>query len=126
MFGKKTGTEALNLLELVPKRIREFDVDENGVVTVKMPRFNYDWMMRHLVPRRRSPYVHTRLDDVGSFVWMQCDGETPVELIAERMRDRFGDAVEPVHDRLKVFLQQLSRRTWLTLHHPDGREVFKS
>ncbi len=125
MFGKKKETEAVNLLELVPKRIREYNTDENGVVTVMMPRFEHDWMMRHLVPRWKNPYVRTRLDDVGSFVWLQCDGETAVSVIAERMRDQFGEAVEPVHDRLKVFLQQLSRRTWLTLHHSDGREVFK-
>ncbi len=126
MFGKKKETEALNLLELVPKRTRNFDVDENGSVTVMMPRFEHDWMMRRFVPRWKNPYVHTRLDDVGSFVWLQCDGETPVETIAERMREHFGEAVEPVHDRLKVFLQQLTRRTWLTLHHADGNEIFKS
>ncbi|MFZ1731501.1 MAG: PqqD family protein [Bacteroidota bacterium] len=127
MFGKKKAEEeALNLLELVPRRKREFEVDENNVVTVMMPRFENPWMLKSFVPRWKSPYVRTKLDDVGSFVWLQCDGETPVEIIAERMREHFGEKIEPAHERLKFFFQMLTRRTWLTLHHADGTEIFKS
>jgi hypothetical protein len=122
MFGSKKQPEH-NLLDLVPRRIREFDVDDAGIVTVKIPRFEYSWMRRHLVPRWKNPHVHTRLDDVGSFVWLQCDGETPVGVIAERLRERFGERVEPVNGRLKVFFQVLTRRTWLTLHHHDGTQL---
>jgi hypothetical protein len=126
MFGKKKTVEALNLLELIPKRVREFDMDENEIVTVNMPRFEHAWMLRHLVPSWKSPYMRTRLDDVGSFIWLQCDGKTPVHVIADRLLERFGEDIEPVHDRLKVFLQQLTRRTWMTLHLADGTEAFKS
>lgn len=126
MFGKNKTEDTLNLLELVPHRCREFDVDEHEIVTVSMPRFEHAWMLRYFVPRWKSPYVRTRLDDIGSFIWLQCDGETPVQVIADRMFERFGENVEPVHDRLKVFLQQLTRRTWLTLHHADGKQIFKS
>ncbi len=126
MFGKKKEEEALNLLELVPQRKREFEVGEDNVVTVLMPRFEHDWMLKRFVPRWKSPYVRTKLDDVGSFVWLQCDGETPLEIIAERMSEEFGEKVEPVHERLKFFMQQLTRRTWLTLHHADGTQIFKT
>jgi hypothetical protein len=119
MFSRKKE-ETLNLLELVPRRAREFNVDESGIVTVKMPRFETGWMLRHLVPRWKSPYVLTRLDDVGSFVWLQCDGETPVGAIATRMQEKFGERIEPVNGRLKVYFQQLTRRTWITLHRADG------
>ncbi len=119
MFRRKKE-ETLNLLELIPRRTREFDVDDEGIVTVKMPRFETGWMLRHLVPRWKSPHVRTRLDDVGSFVWLQCDGETPVGAIAERMQEKFGERIEPVNGRLKVFFQQLARRTWITLHRADG------
>lgn len=119
MFGKKNQPE-FNLLDLIPHRERDFDVDEEGLVTVSVPRFKHDWMMRNLVPRWKNPHIRTRLDAVGSFVWLQCDGSTPTGEIAARMQERFGEEVEPVYDRLKLFLQLMTRRTWIRLHHADG------
>ena len=119
MFGKKKTPE-YNLLDLVPHRLREFDVDAEGLVTVNVPRFKPGWMAHHLLPRWNHPNIRTKLDAVGSFVWLQCDGATHTGEIADRLRDRFGEDVEPVHDRLKLFLQLMTRRTWIRLHHADG------
>lgn len=122
MFGKKEQ-EQLNLLTLIPQRRRDYDIDEQGIVTVHMPRFESAWMRKYLVPKRRNPFVHTRLDAVGSFVWQQCDGVTSVAGIAERMREHFGEDAEPVHDRLALFIRVLFRRTWISLHHEDGTAI---
>lgn len=121
MFRKKEPQ--INLLELIPHRLCEFDVDEKQIVTVKMPRFQKKWMLQNLVPRWKSPTINTKLDSVGSFVWLQSDGTQTVFDIAERMREEFGEDIEPVYDRLKLFLQQLGRREYLQLRHPDGTPV---
>jgi hypothetical protein len=118
MFRKQPPR--INLLELIPQRRCEFNVDADRIVTVKLPRFRREWMIQFLVPRWKSPFIQTKLDRVGSFVWLQCDGDQSVHDIAERMREEFGEDIEPVYDRLKLFLHQLGKRDYLSLVHPDG------
>lgn len=122
MFGKKK-TPALNLLELVPKHAREFETDANGIVTVRVPRFKYDWMARHLLPRRKDPQIHTRLDAYGSFVWLRIDGVRDVADIGRELEAHFGADVHPVYERLGMFVRAMRDRTFIVLHHADGRPV---
>ena len=122
MFGKKKP-EPVNLLTLIPKHRRDFEVDEQGIVTVMMPRFESAWALKYLVPKRRSPYVRTRLDESGSFVWKQIDGIVNVAEIAERMKTDIDEQMDAVHARLGLFIKILFRRTWITLHHADGTRV---
>ena len=121
MFSKQQSD--INFLELTPHRRCEFDVDAEQIVTVRIPRFRKAWMLHFFVPRRKSPYIHTTLDRVGSFVWMQCDGARTVEDIADRMREEFGEDIEPVYERLKLFFRQLGGREHLSLTLPDGTSV---
>jgi hypothetical protein len=60
-------------------------------------------------PRLRLPYYRIHLDDVGTFVWDHMDGETTIGAIADHVRAKFGDRVEPIYDRLRLFLQQLEQ-----------------
>lgn len=122
MFAKKTK-EAHNLLELVPRRLREYDVDDDGIVTVRVPRFKYQWMATRFVPRWKNPNILTRLDAVGSHVWLSIDGERTVAAIAELADERFGEAMHPLHDRLSVFLHSLLHRGFISLHTADGTSV---
>ena len=122
MFGTKKKP-ALNLLELVPKHARAYDVADDGTVTVRVPRFKYDWMSRHLLPRRRNPHIHTRLDAYGSFVWLRIDGVRTVAEIGEELDAHFGEDVRPVYDRLGLFVRAMRDRTFIVLHHADGTPV---
>jgi hypothetical protein len=57
------------------------------------------------------------LDDVGTYVWSKCDGETRVAEIAEGLRDVFGQRVEPAEDRLVQFLSNLMRGRFVSVDH---------
>lgn len=115
----------LNLLELVPRRVQEFDVDDEGMVTVRVKRFKYDWMAVAFLPKRKSAYIHTKLDAFGSHVWLACDGNSNVHTISESLLQAFGEEIEPVHDRLKLFIQQLTHRGFIVMQHADGTPVRK-
>lgn len=119
MFGKKKQP-ALNLLELVPERLRAFEVDDEGIVTVNTPRFKQEWMRRHLVPRWKNPSILTRLDAVGSHVWMHIDGTRNVADIAAACVDRFGDDIQPVYERLPLFIRAMRDRGFIALRRTDG------
>jgi hypothetical protein len=102
-----------NLLELIPHREIAYETDEEGQVILKMPRFHHPLAVRLLGPFLRSPAFDLRLDAFGSFVWVQCDGFTTVAEIGERLREEFGDQVEPLWDRLGKFLRKLEREDLL-------------
>jgi hypothetical protein len=78
-------------------------------VVLLRPRFGRGWLGRRLQAAFRPRPYRVLLDDVGSFVWRMCDGEAPVETIAAAMKERFGEEVEPVEDRLVTFLKSLLR-----------------
>lgn len=49
------------------------------------------------------------LDEVGSFAWRLFDGERTVGEVAEELRQAFGEAVEPVEDRLGELVRMMHR-----------------
>ncbi|MCZ7558277.1 MAG: PqqD family protein [Bacteroidia bacterium] len=122
MFAKKAKVTH-NLLELVPRRLRDYDVDDEGIVTVRVPRFKYQWMATRFLPKWKNPNILTRLDAIGSQVWLNIDGQRTVAAIAALADERFGEAMHPLHDRLSVFLHSLLRRGFISLHKPDGTQV---
>lgn len=113
--------EPLNLYSLKPRRMVEWEVDSEGRVTLLVPKFRRGILARWLQPRLRRPLFRIKLDEFGSYVWQQCNGDTPVKTIGEEMKSRFGNAIEPVYDRIAQFLQQLENSRFLTIsekHHP--------
>jgi hypothetical protein len=106
---RKDDRPVVNLLDLVPERKIDFEVIDEERVVLLAPRFRLRWLRRIFEPRMKNPFVRVRLDEVGSAVWLACDGKTNVGRIASLLRDRFGEKIEPCHDRLAMFLHGLER-----------------
>jgi hypothetical protein len=94
-----------NLLDLKPVRLVEHLL-EGEQVAVLIPRFRSRWM-GWLQRRLSRPYVKLRLDSLGTAVWLDCNGDHKVLDIGHRLKRRFGEEVEPVWDRLGLFLRQM-------------------
>jgi hypothetical protein len=112
-MGRRKHRREINLLELVPCRMIEYDADENVIVTLQAPRFRSRFMRRYLQPRLKRPYLKVSLDEVGSSIWMLCDGNRKIKDIAEIMRKRFGERIEPCYERLGLFFQQLEHARFI-------------
>jgi len=97
----------INLLELIPERIVGSETGEDGLVTIQAPRFHNRVLKRLIEPRLKRPHMMLRLDEIGTAVWEQIDGERNVREIGAILREAFGDKIEPCHDRLAVFFTQL-------------------
>jgi hypothetical protein len=99
----------VNLLELTPVRIAKWEeVGERVVVLRPAPTSRglkrlLDSFLHALSARR------LRLDDIGSFAWRELDGERTVGQVASRMRERFGDSVEPATERLGHLIRAMHR-----------------
>jgi hypothetical protein len=101
--------EGVNLLELAPARVAEWEEVGDRIV-VHRPRPNgpwparaVHWLLYLMAPRR------IRLDECGSFAWRRLDGRCTVGDLAQHLRDRFGDAVEPAEQRLGRLIRVMRR-----------------
>ena len=111
---KKNGLEGLkiNLLDLIPVRNIKWEKKEDLIVLLK-PKFKHPFLRKHILPRLKNPYFKIRLDPVGSFIWELCNGSLPVRELAKSLKDKFGDEVEPLYDRLALFLQSLEKNHFI-------------
>ena len=104
-----------NLLALKPVRNVEWESRENGLVVLCVPKFRHPLLRRWVLPRLRTPVLRVKLDDVGSFVWGLCNGENTVGMIAGKLREEFGERLDPESDRLALFFRMLEREHYVSM-----------
>ncbi len=56
------------------------------------------------------------LDEIGSFVWKNIDGKKTAEEIAQKLEQKFGKKVAPVHQRLDKYLKILCEYKFISLN----------
>lgn len=64
-----------------------------------------------------------KLDAVGSFAWKRFDGDTTVGQVVAEIKHEFGDEVEPVEERLGMFVRLLRNERLLTYAGIDPPSV---
>lgn len=119
MKEKKTPPREVNLLELVPVRNMEWETGRGKRVVLLQPKFRNAFLARHLLPLMRNPHYRVKLDEIGSFFWENCDGIRTIKEIAELQRQKFGEAVEPLYDRMSLFLQTLQRSRFISFKNQN-------
>lgn len=105
----RTGAETTAFWNTCPRRRLDWRDVGDGRCVVLRPGLGEGRVGRWLAARLGNPCYRIRLDDVGTFIWKACDGETPLVAIAVRLRDAFGDRVEPAEERLARFVQTMVR-----------------
>ncbi|MCU0643144.1 MAG: PqqD family protein [bacterium] len=103
----------VNLLDLIPEQKIKFEESGDGLITLIKPKFKNKFLVKYLLPRIKKPNFKIKLDQFGSFVWKQCDGNNTVGQIANLLKAKFQDEIDPVHDRLAVFIQSLARNHFI-------------
>ncbi len=107
--GKEAELAGVNLLGLAPRRLASWEEVEGRAVAIRPEPTTrgLQGVRDRLVFRIATPRI--RLDDVGTFVWLHLDGERTVGEVAELLRERFGDQVEPAEERLGHLVLLLRR-----------------
>jgi hypothetical protein len=108
---------AVNLYELKPRQKRSFEELEDGAVAVLVPRYGNNVVGRLLKRVLNERPVRVRLEDVGASVWRLCDGDRTVLEIGEKLQSEYGDRIEPLYDRLELFLKQMHRAGLIDLEN---------
>lgn len=102
----KDNEDVLNLKFRICDNV-EYKIDDNGIVTIfekqdhKIQRF-----FRKL--KFRIPlYKEIAFDEISSAVFLEIDGDKTVKEIGENLVKRFGDKVEPLYERLLIFINHI-------------------
>ena len=109
-----------NYLDLVPvmNPQNSWDQDGEGIVTIHMVhRGVYAAIAQKFF---HTPRVsHIRLDEYGSFLWREIDGQRTVGDLAQRMKEQFGQKAEPLYDRLVKYMQILRNNRFILFRGRD-------
>ncbi len=110
-----------NLWELMPRRMFEHRISDEGLASIQVPRFRARWM-GWLQRRLRKPHVQLLLDELGTAVWLACDGERNMAQIANELEARFGTEQEVLAERLGLVIQHLDRGGLISCESSQGIE----
>lgn len=105
---KKKQVIEQNYLEKIPAHPAHipFTVDDCGIVTLAVENKGvFHRLAQFLLGKPKVSYVH--LDEHGSFVWQCLDGKNNILAIGEDVKAHFGDAAEPLYERLATFFKIL-------------------
>jgi hypothetical protein len=107
------------ILSCLPQRLAEHEVGPDDRVVVLQPRFSWN-PMQALMVRWKRPHIRVKLDEVGSFTWLRCDGAASVSEIVAALEQHFGDKVPRVQERTLLFFRSLARSKLIALRRtPD-------
>ena len=56
------------------------------------------------------------LDEIGSFIWLLCDGNKTVGEITKLAHEHFQDKIEPVKERVELFVNQMNKNKLVSLY----------
>ncbi len=112
---------AVEFWNALPSRRFDWSQDADGRCVVLRPKLGEGRVGRWFAARLGDPCYRIRLDEFGTFVWKACDGQTPLTVIAERLRDEFGDRVEPTQERLGRFVQKMLQGRMIAVDGSPGR-----
>jgi hypothetical protein len=104
-----------NILNYIPEINCRWDKNKDGKIHLLVPRFKNPWMKRIALRLGRSEWVKIFLDEIGSCSWSLIDGRRNVEEIGVELKQKMGDSVEPVYQRLTEFIVILAKNKFVLL-----------
>lgn len=117
LFEEKSSINRQTLLKikpiLDPKVVWETDVDGNVVIELNRQPGIFGRLLGifFAVPQKKKVV----LDELGSFVWIQCDGSTTVREISAGLRERYKLDRREAQVSLSLFFNDLSKRQLIEL-----------
>jgi hypothetical protein len=106
-FERRKILKKVNYLDIIPYRIHKEEIDENGLVTVLIPKFKRKFANNILTGIGKQHEIRIKLDEFGSEVWLLLNGRQNVSNITNILINKFGERIQPAEERLTKFLTNL-------------------
>ena len=103
-----------NYLDYIPKHNARFswEIKENGLVVIKVANTGFFNRIAQLI-FKRPKFSYIELEEFGSFIWQQIDGEKTVYEIGQAVKAEFGDKAEPLYERLAKYITILRNNAYV-------------
>ena len=99
-----------NFLDYVPKHNSLFEYRDNKAGNIEVKVHNKGVFNKIAqVFAKRPKYSFIELDEFGSFIWRQMDGEKTIYEIGLAVKEHFGEKAEPLYERLCEFIKILHK-----------------
>ncbi|MEG1409312.1 MAG: PqqD family peptide modification chaperone [Terrisporobacter sp.] len=102
----KTNQQVLNIVYKISDEI-EYEVNENGIVTLLEKQNHKIQQFLRKLKAKIPMYKKVELDEYGSAVFLAIDGVKTIEEIGRLLEDKFGEKVNPIYERLLLFLNHI-------------------
>lgn len=102
----KDNEEILNLKFRICDNLN-YKIDDNGIVTVLEKQDHKIQKFFRKLKFKIPLYKEITLDEISSEVFTEIDGIKTVKEIGECLEVKFGDKVNPLYERLLVFLNHI-------------------
>ena len=110
----KSEKKSKNFLEFIPVGNFNWSIsEETGKVVVERPKFDNPFLKKYLLPYFKKQNFNVNLDEFGSYVWQQIDGEKNVYEIANILEKKYGDKIQPVYERTSQFIKHLYQQRFV-------------
>ncbi len=110
------------ILELYPFKKFEHEI-VNDFVVILFKEMNPTFIEKIFFKKMINKPYKIDLDEVGSFIWLLCDGKYDVSQIIELSKAQFGEKIEPCEQRVLAFIEQLRTKKLIELYQKiDKRE----
>lgn len=120
VFSRK---KQINYLSLVPVGVVKEFTEENGRITLLIPKFKHPFFQRFFIPKHKSPHFRIHLDELGSLVWKQIDGKKNVEQICSGLAGSINPDSIPdegqLESRVTKFLTELYKNRFVKLEESN-------
>jgi len=96
-----------NFLDYIPMHSSKITWSEKeDIVVVDMYHKGFfPWIVQKLFYKPKVS--HVKLDKIGSFIWKRIDGERTINDLANELKSKYGDKIEPLYDRLIHYIKIL-------------------
>ncbi len=117
-YDKARESSIDNVFDYIAEPAVRWQIGREEKVDLLIPKFTNRWMKKVFGSLVRNPDIHIHLDDFGSFIWQQLDGRRTLPEIGRALEAKFGASVQPVYERLGLFVNMLAQRKFITLRKP--------
>ncbi len=114
IFQRRRILKGANYLELTPVRTQNYETGDDGKVTLLVPKFSNKKLSNFLIPKNKSSHFKINFDDLGSATWLEIDGKNNVSQLCDKLAEKLGGKIHPVHERVTKFLTSLYEQRYIT------------
>lgn len=108
MFQQK-----MNYLDKIPCHNTSWSQSENSLITLEIKNKGVFSKITQVI-FKKPPVYYVHLDQFGSFIWKNIDGEISVYDISKLLTQEFGELAEPLFLRLVKFFKTLENNNFIT------------